>query len=159
MKERARVHDHGPESEMTKQGGKIYRWIFVTLLLLSITSSVYAYQPATQPSPWRTTPTMSSDVQPNYQFRSTSTYRPVVGQTSYTSRSTTYYPGASRPRRSSPWDDEGDPSGLGVGEVDDPAPIGDIPYILMALMAGIYVIWKKNRKKIHELFAYFKKKQ
>ena len=137
---------------MMQLGGKIYRWIFVTLLLLSITSSVYAYQPATQPSAWRTTPTMSSDVQPNYQFRSTSTYKPIVGQTPYVSRST-YSPGASRPRRSSPWDEEGE----GIGNIY--TPVGDVPFVLMALMAGLYVIWKKKRKKIHELFAYFKKKQ
>ena len=137
---------------MMQLGGKTYRWIFVTLLLLSIASGVYAYQPATQPSSWRTTPTMSSDVQPNYQFRSTSTYKPIVGQTPYVSRST-YLPGASRPRRA--WSEE--PDGEEIGHIL--TPIGDIPYILMALMAGIYVIWKKKRKKIHELFAYFKKKQ
>jgi len=141
---------------MMQLGGKTYRWIFVTLLLLCITSGVYAYQPVSQPSSWRSTPTMSSDVQPNYQFRSTSTYKPIVGQTPYVSR-TTYSPGASRPRRNNPWDDSGDPTGQGVGNVD--TPIGDIPYILMAVMAGIYVIWKKKRKKIHELFAYFRKKQ
>lgn len=136
---------------MMQLRGKTYRWIFVTLLLLSIASGVYAYQPATQPSSWRTTPTMSSDVQPNYQFRSTSTYQPVVGQTPYISRST-YTPGASRPRRSA-WEEEGE----GIGNVY--TPIGDAPLILMDLMAGIYVIWKKKRKKIHELFAYMKKKQ
>lgn len=123
---------------------KTYKWLLAIVLLWGCFSTAYAYEPVTQPSSWRTTPTMSSDVQPNYQFRSTSTYKPVVGQTPYISRST-YTSGASRPRRS-PWDDT-DPSGLGVGEVDDPAPIGDAPLILMALMAGIYVIWKKKRKK------------
>ena len=135
-------------------GGKTYRWIFVTLLLLSIASGVYAYQPVTQPSAWRTTPTMSNDIRPSYQFRSTSTYKPIVGQTSYTSYTSTatYAPGASRPRRSA-WDEEGE----GIGNIY--TPVGDVPFILMALMAGLYVIWKKKRKKIHELFAYFKKKQ
>ena len=140
---------------MMKREIKTYKWLLAIVLLWGCFSTAYAYEPVTQPSSWRTTPTMSSDVQPNYQFRSTSTYQPVVGQTPYISRST-YTPGASRPRRS-PWDEEEGSMGPGVGNI--PTPIGDAPLILMALMAGIYVIWKKRRKKIHELFAYMKKKQ
>lgn len=133
---------------------KTYKWLLAIVLLWGCFSTAYAYEPVTQPSSWRTTPTMSSDVQPNYQFRSTSTYKPVVGQTSYTSYTSTatYAPGASRPRRSA-WDEEGE----GIGNIY--TPVGDVPFVLMALMAGLYVIWKKKRKKIHELFAYFKKKQ
>ena len=139
--------------------GLVTIWL---LLLGGVMSPVQAYQQANQPAAWRTTPTLSSDVQPNYQFRSTSTYKQIVGHTSYMA-SEPYNPSqAHGPNRAckdyNPWDDT-DPSGLGVGEVDDPAPIGDAPPIMMALMAGIYVIWKKKRKKIHELFAYFKKKQ
>ena len=130
---------------------KTYKWLLAIVLLWGCFSTAYAYEPVTQPSSWRTTPTMSSDVQPNYQFRSTSTYKPIVGQTPYISRST-YAQTSYRPRRSA-WDEEGE----GIGNVY--TPIGDVPFILMALMAGIYVIWKKKRKKIHELFAYFKKKQ
>lgn len=97
---------------------------------------------------YTTTPTTL----PSYQFRSTSTFQPIVGERSYIA-TPSYSQTSYRPRRAT-IDEEPDGEELGII-----APIGDIPFILMALMAGIYVIWKKKRKKIHELFAQFRKKQ
>lgn len=133
--------------------------VTIWLLLLGGTMSpVQAYQQAKQPAAWRTTPTLSKDNSPSYQFRSTSTYAPIVGHTSYMA-SEPYNPSqAHGPNRAckdyNPWDDT-DPSGdLGLGEVDDPAPIGS-PLVLL-LMAVLYIFYT-NRKKIYEKFAQFKK--
>ena len=101
--------------------------------------------------------TQQNSTFPSYQFQSTSSYTLVVGHTSYTADP--YNPsqasGPARARKGDPWDDT-DPSGLGVGEVDDPAPIGE-PWVLL-LMAVLYIFYTK-RKKIQEKFAQFKKKQ
>jgi hypothetical protein len=99
--------------------------------------SASAYAQTSMPSAWRATPTMSTDVLPSYQFRSTSAYMPVVGYTS----SAVYSPSAmSRPRRS-PWDeggdDEGNPNGDALGNVPT-GPVGE-PIVLFAL-AMIYFL-------------------
>ena len=135
----------------------IVMWLFAIWMLCGI-STAKAAPLANQPAAWRTTPTLSSDNCPSYQFRSTSAYAPIVGTTSYTS-TTVYSPGATGPRRSSPWDDSetppgGDPTGQGVGIIN--TPIGS-PLVLL-LMAVLYIFYT-NRKKIHEKFAQFKKKQ
>ena len=140
------------------RGNRIYIGLVTIWLLMlgGVMSPVQAYQQAKQPAAWRTTPTLSTDNSPSYQFRSTSTYVPIVGHTSYMA-SEPYNPSqAHGPNRAckdyNPWED--DPSGLGVGEVDDPAPIGS-PLVLL-LMAVLYIFYT-NRKKIHEKFAQFKK--
>lgn len=89
---------------------------------------------------------------PSYQFRSTSTFTPIVGERSYIS-TRSYSPVANKPYRAkADWTiEEGDP----VGQITE-APIGS-PLILL-LMAVLYLFYKK-RKKIQEKFAYSKKKQ
>lgn len=104
---------------------------------------VQTYQPAQQPSAWRTKPVMSNELYPEYHFQSTSTYTPVVGKTTYTTTET-YNPfqasSPNRIRKNSPWDEN--PSGeLPLGDVDDPAPIGS-PLVLLVL-AMLYLL-KKN---------------
>ena len=144
---------------------RIYiRLVTIWLLMLGgAMSPVQAYQPVNQPATWRTTPTLSTDNCPSYQFRSTSTYAPIVGHTSYLA-SEPYNPSqASSPHKGrkdyNPWDenfedDENDPYQIGV--TDDHAPIGS-PLVLL-LMAVLYIFYT-NRKKIYEKFAYLKKKQ
>ncbi|MBQ3998107.1 MAG: hypothetical protein II644_02075 [Paludibacteraceae bacterium] len=91
---------------------------------------------------------------PAYTFKSTSTCVSVVGQSSYASPKVyAPYSGApsNKPRRteSNPWNEEGDPSGQQVGQVD--TPIGE-PWILL-LLAMVYIlgrvitpyIWKTGK--------------
>ena len=109
---------------------------------------VQTYQPAQQPSAWRTKPVMSNELYPEYHFQSTSTYTPVVGKTTYTTTET-YNPfQASSPKRIrrayNPWEDEPDDDDENddpVGQVKDPAPIGS-PLVLLVL-AMLYLL-KKN---------------
>ena len=37
-----------------------------------------------------------------------------------------------------------------IGEYDPHSPVGDVPCILMAIMASLYVIWTKKRKKVQK---------
>lgn len=95
--------------------------------------------------------TTTTTTLPSYQFRSTSTFQPIVGERSYIS-TPSYSPGASKPYRAKAgWSEEGDP----VGQITE-APIGS-PLILL-LMAVLYLFYKKS-KKIREIFAYVIKKQ
>jgi hypothetical protein len=96
---------------------------------------------ASAPAAWRTTPVMSEDVRPNYEFRSTSSYAPVVGTTSYLSTSTTVYtPGTSGPNRAKKdWDDEPDDDAIGNLNT----PVGD-PMILI-LFALAFILYKRKR--------------
>lgn len=136
----------------------ICKWLVMLWLMLigGVLSPMAAYTRVAQPSIWQKKTTMSTDVRPSYQFQSTSSYTLVVGQTSYTSEP--YNPaqpsGPARARREyNPWD-ETDPSDPGVGEVDDPAPIGE-PWVLL-LLAILYIFYTK-RKKIQKKFAQFRK--
>ena len=90
---------------------------------------------------------------PSYQFRSTSTFTPIVGERSYISTQS-YSPVANKPYRAkADWTEQEneDP----VGQITED-PIGS-PLILL-LMAVLYIFYT-NRKKIREIFAYSKKKQ
>ena len=122
----------------------IIAWLCAIWMLCGI-SSVNAMPQASQPAASRTTPTLSADVTPEYRFRSTSTYAPIVGTTSYLSTSTTVYtPGASEPYRAKKdsWS-EGQPTGDEIGFI--PTPVGE-PFIL--LLFGLlmsFVIYRKKR--------------
>ena len=119
----------------------IFKWLFALWMLCCI-GSVNAMSQATAPAAWRTTPTLSADITPAYQFRSTSSYAPVVGTTSYLSTSTTVYkPGTSGPNRAKKdvWDDE--PDDDAIATVD--TPIGE-PIILI-LFALAFILYKKKR--------------
>lgn len=135
-------------------------WLFAIWMLCGI-STAKATPQVNQPAAWRTTPVLSTDNYPSYQFRSTSTYAPIVGETSYSS-TTIYTPGSSSPSSSAPhrskkggegWSEPGDDDS-GIGNVA--TPIGS-PLVLL-LMAVLYIFYT-NRKKIYEKFAQFKKKQ
>ena len=122
---------------------------------MSVNSSVYRGTPAggTTITGTYTPASVQSGLfsKPTYRFHTTSAYLDAsnVGGT----RILMSEGGMMRSGWGDPNDDD-DP----IGSLK-PTPVGDIPFVMMALMAGIYVIWKKKRKKIHELFAYMKKKQ
>lgn len=139
-----------------KKENRIYRWLMALWLLIiagSVCSPVSAYKQATPPASWRTTPTLSGEMQPTYSFRSTSSFTPIVGATAYTAGGD-YRPGSYTPvtmRKASPWDE---PEGDEIGQVY--TPVGE-PYVLL-LMALLYLLGVKI-KKIREKFAYIEKKQ
>ncbi|MBQ9603367.1 MAG: hypothetical protein IJR42_06130 [Paludibacteraceae bacterium] len=119
----------------------IFKWLFALWMLCCI-GSVNAASQVEAPAAWRTTPVMSEDVHPNYEFRSTSSYAPVVGTTSYLATSTTVYkPGTSGPNRAKKdvWDEE--PTDDAIATVD--TPIGE-PIILI-LFALAFILYKKKR--------------
>lgn len=116
---------------------RIYRWLLAIWLLIGCETAAYAYTQAAPPSAWRTTPTLSADIQPAYQFRSTSAYAPTMNITVYT-------PGCSSPTggprrvRMDMDDEEGD----GVGLLD--TPVGE-PWVLL-LLAVVYIFYRKSKK-------------
>ena len=115
-------------------------WLFAIWMLCSI-APVRAVSQVSQPAAWRTTPTLSSDITPGYQFRSTSSYAPVVGTTSYLSTSTVVYtPGTSGPNRAKKdvWDDPEDDAIATVY-----TPIGE-PLILL-LFGLLFILYKRKR--------------
>lgn len=118
-------------------------WLFAIWMLCSI-APVRAVSQVSQPAAWRTTPTLSSDITPGYQFRSTSACTPVVGATSYAS--TTVYTPGSQPAhaRKDSWGDpdDDDNDNLPTGVVPT-TPVGE-PLILL-LLAGLFVLYKKKR--------------
>ena len=126
---------------------KIYTWLIAIWLLISNASAAYAYTQVTPPSAWRTTPTLSADIQPAYQFHSTSVYTPTVNVTVYTPGSSSPASGPNRMRRGID-DEEDDPAGLEVGQVD--TPVGE-PFILL-LFAMLYMLigkrgWRRLRSR------------
>ena len=139
-----------------KARNRIYKWLIALWLLMSCQPALCAFQSATPPAAWGTTPTLSMDREMAYQFRSTS------AQT-LTTNTTVYAPGTSSPygntvkRARKGIDDEEDPEDPGgdpTGYID--TPVGE-PWVLV-LMAILYLFYAK-RKKIQEKFAYSKKKQ
>ena len=97
--------------------------------------------------------TTTTTTLPSYQFRSTSTFTPIVGERSYIA-TPSYSPGANKPYRAkADWTEQEDEDPIGQISED---PIGS-PLILL-LMAVLYLFYKKS-KKIREKFAYVRKKQ
>ena len=127
-----------------REKNKMYRWLITIWLLISCECFMYAYQPATPPSAWRTTPTLSEDVLPAYQFRSTSAYTPTTSVTVYSPGSCSPYGSPSRLLRGSIDDEEDDPSGDPIGYLD--TPIGDalLPLLLM-LIAYMILKYRLSR--------------
>lgn len=98
--------------------------------------------------------TTTTTTLPSYQFRSTSTFQPIVGERSYISTQS-YSPVASKPYRAQTWNENGDPEEDEIAVITE-QPLGS-PLILL-LMAVLYLFYKKS-KKIREIFAYVIKKQ
>ena len=106
-------------------------------------SFAYGYAPDAQSKNWGYQPVYNSSfAAPAYQFRTTSAYISASGG------SEPYNPlsGPSGPRRGliNPGTDNP------IGEVDDPMPVGDAPWLFLLLLAAGYtvcrVVWLKVRK-------------
>ena len=130
----------------------IYQWLLAIWILCAgaAVSPVSAFTQAQYPAAWHTTPTLSTDRQPAYQFRSTSSITPVVGQTTYTSTASFNPVDQAVPKRIRRGidDEEEDPSGDPVGYLD--TPVGEIPLLMMLVMACLYAILTKKRKKVQK---------
>ena len=120
-----------------KARNRIYKWLIALWLLMSCQLILCAYQPATQPSAWRTTPTLSEDIRPAYQFQSTSTFATTTHVTVYTPGSGTPYGALYRQRKGGIDDEEGDEVGL------INTPVGE-PWVLL-LMALVFLIAKNGK--------------
>ena len=120
-----------------KARNRIYKWLIALWLLISCQPILCAYQPATQPSAWRTTPTLSEDIRPAYQFQSTSTFATTTHVTVYTPGSGTPYGAPYRQIKGGIDDEEGDEVGL------INTPVGE-PWVLL-LMALVFLIAKNGR--------------
>ena len=128
--------------KMIKIRDKIYRLLLVACLLCA---TAQAYPQVSEPAAWSSTPTMSEDVRPAYNFRSTSSYTPIVGTRSYMSDGSG--PMASSPQRVKAWnpwgdDDEGDPEGDPMGQWGG-TPAGE-PWCLL-LMAALFALALRRR--------------
>ena len=58
-----------------------------------------------------------------------------------------YHPAMRGPRRIDREDMEDE---YGTGQINWESPIGNVPWILMVLLTGIYVFWTKKRKKVQK---------
>lgn len=118
--------------------GKTYRRVMLMVLLMSAVLSAHAYQPAAAPAAWRTTPTMSEC--PAYQFRSTSSFTPIVGQRSYTA--TEVYSPVSGPYKvKKDWEDEEDQDPVGQWDT----PVGE-PLIMLVMAVALLLVKVRGLK-------------
>ena len=122
--------------------GKTYRRVMLMVLLMSAVLSAHAYLPAAAPAAWRTKPTMSEC--PTYQFRSTSTFTPIVGQTSYTATEV-YSPVSGGPNRAKR---EFDLDGVEFGHVN--TPVGE-PLIMLVMAVALLMAKGLKAKRRKEL--------
>ena len=156
----------------------IYKWLVALWLIMGYSAPAHAWadRPSAQmqtqvqaqiqspsrvySSPYRTTPryvgsystvvaSPFGSTAPKYQFRSTSSYTAIVSKTN------TFTPIADAPYssvaqsgpRKGPWDPPSDDDNP-IGVVDDPAPIGDTPWLIMLALMAIYIFGKIYRRKL-----------
>ena len=120
----------------------IYSWLFALWILIGSASVVSAQ--TTPPAAWRTTPTLSTDMQPAYQFRSTSAYTPTVNVTVYTPGCSSPAPAGPKRAKKDIWDGEPDEEETGLVNT----PVGE-PFLLL-LFAMLYMLigkqgWRRLR--------------
>jgi hypothetical protein len=130
---------------MMRIHSNIFRCLLTACMLCGFShmaSAAFDYEQVAQPALWDKTPTLTDDMNPTYQFRSTSSYTPIVGTTSYTSDGSGPIGEPRRSQRRGPWDPpEDDPIGVIPSQ-----PIGDVPWVLILLLAGGYIAYSRKRK-------------
>ena len=131
--------------ENEKMKNRFVRYVLIVLLcgLCHTAAFAYGYDQNAQSQNWGYQPVYNNTVasSPSYQFRTTSVYINSSGD----SESENPLYGPSRSPRG--W---GRPGGNPIGEVDDPVPVGDTPWLLMLLLAAGYIGFRyiRQRKKI-----------
>lgn len=122
--------------------------LLIAFWLLSGSRAAYAftYEQASQPASWNSKTTFSDDMQPSYSFRSTSSYTPIVGSTSYLSDGSGEVGAPPRDARRS--------GGWGVPD-DDDNPIGTVPNVpvgeplVLLVLALLYIVLRKKPTPDH----------
>ena len=101
-----------------KARNRIYKWLIALWLLMSCQPALCAFQSATPPAAWRTTPTLSMDREMAYQFRSTSAYTLTTNTSVYAPGTSSPYGNTVKRARKGDIDDEEDPEGDPQGYID-----------------------------------------
>ncbi len=132
---------------MQRQFNMYRRLIVIGMIMLMefSLSQVWAFTQSFPSSRNNAPASAAGSTLPGYRFRSTS---PLLdGGTPYTGNTYSTVSGGSdyNPREKGPWDDDPDPGEPGIGEVDNPLPVGE-PYCLL-LMAAAYCLFSYRRKK------------
>lgn len=124
---------------------KMKRWVIAIVLLCGLCHTgvfAYGYDKDAQSKSWGYQPVYKSGPSMSaYQFRTTSIYIVSLGEAKPNIYSPT--PDNNAPQRAKAWGEEGNP----VGEVDDPAPIGDAPWWFMLLLATGYIAFRQRKVK------------
>ena len=116
-------------------------------LLISLQLSAINYQPVTYSAPpteFRSTSAYNGSIQPSgFAAISASNYEAL------NSEGGACYNAASGPRKGRP--KGGGTSGGGfIGDYEFHSPIGDAPFVLMAILAGLYAFFAKKHKKVQK---------
>ena len=126
-----------------KARNRIYKWLIALWLLMSCQPALCAFQSATPPAAWGTTPTLSMDREMAYQFRSTSAYTLTTNTTVYAPGTSSPYGNTVKRARKGIDDEEEDPEGDPQGYID--TPVGE-PLILI-LFAFAFFGFKYYRRR------------
>lgn len=126
-----------------KARNRIYKWLIALWLLMSCQPALCAFQSATPPAAWGTTPTLSMDREMAYQFRSTSAYTLTTNTTVYAPGTSSPYGNTVKRARKGIDDEEEDPEGDPQGYID--TPVGE-PTILF-LFAFAFFGFKYYRRR------------
>ena len=110
---------------------------------MSCQPALCAFQSATPPAAWGTTPTLSMDREMAYQFRSTSAYTLTTNTTVYAPGTSSPYGNTVKRARKGIDDEEEDPEGDPQGYID--TPVGE-PLILI-LFAFAFFGFKYYRRR------------
>lgn len=119
------------------------RWVLAMLLCGVCHTAVFAYgyNRDAQSQSWGYQPVYSTvSTAPTYEFRTTSTYN-TGGYIEADSRLLA----SKGPRRVGEFDFNLNDNP--IGEVDDPVPVGDVPWWLMLLLAAGYVAFLLRRQR------------
>ncbi len=132
---------------------KQYKWLFIVgvIMFTSHMSLANTYKQSAQSASWGYQPlyasetayNLSTDIQPTYQFKSTSPYSSIIG-----SEEDNSYLGIARRTSSWGWNDE-DPEDNPIGVLDDLTPIGDVllPLLLCAIAFALYCSVRRRQKE------------
>ena len=127
--------------EIEKMKNRFIRYVLILLLcgFCHTAAFAYGYDRNDQSNVWGYQPVYNSSsvAMPTYRFHSTSVLIPTLDQ----SESAARMPGNSRPRRVGEWPGPEEDEEIGV--VPDPAPVGDIPWLFLLLLAVGYILSRR----------------
>ena len=120
----------------------------IVCLLISLQLSAISYEPMTYSAPptaFRSTSAYSGSIQPTgFAAISASNYEAL------NSEGGACYNAASGPRKGRPKGGDSGNGGGFIGDYEFHSPIGDVPFVLMAILASLYAFFAKKRKKMQK---------